>query len=694
MNDIFRKKSVKLFIVAQNTLKNNTKLNSFLNKKISKNKLEFIPTPKISPLSSTKNINNNGTKGNEIINQLNSQFHTPNQMKINNLMKAQKISFQKSPPAKIINNYFPKEKEFNNHKMIENKNLYENNGNFKLKKFNSEKNCNTTEIIQRKIRYHDLNAQTRKNQNKTNSPFININNITEKNCDEKENSEIDPFITVYGVLFSNKEGNDEDKYVKKKPNNILMTNSNLKRSTLWKKADKNFSPISLPWLVKKSNKRNILFSDISDLSKSKGKTSIINENELSKIKIKKVKEEENKSIYKANKKRKMIGYDMISLPGSDHGRININQDCYFVIPKVNEYEEIKIFGMFDGHGEMGDKISNEIKDYFKEYYLNLLTPDNNEHEIIGQKEEKKNNFYINVINKFKTNNQFSYQNLNNPNNIRDKIINITPTNSKINDFPQKFNKKKINFNHFFKEKKLNIINAKSLIKSRIKTEKINNIYHQLTSDNYSEIYSSHKKLDELLHKKYMQSKFCHLSGSTSFILFLINSKNINKLICSNLGDSKIISISEDKKIKELNEVHTPDKVEEKNRIIKMGGVINRIDWSNVGPLRIWYKDKKYPGLSITRSFGDFESDDLGVISEPDVKEYDIDDEKIKILVFGTDGVFKFLTNEKVMDIAWTYYEQNDVSAAAKKISETAIKLWNVKNPKGISDVTVFVIFFK
>ena len=64
------------------------------------------------------------------------------------------------------------------------------------------------------------------------------------------------------------------------------------------------------------------------------------------------------------------------------------------------------------------------------------------------------------------------------------------------------------------------------------------------------------------------------------------------------------------------------------------------------------------------------------------------------MVFGTDGVFKFLTNDKVMDIAWTYYEQNDISAAAKKISETAINLWNVKNPKGISDVTVFVIFFK
>ena len=124
------------------------------------------------------------------------------------------------------------------------------------------------------------------------------------------------------------------------------------------------------------------------------------------------------------------------------------------------------------------------------------------------------------------------------------------------------------------------------------------------------------------------------------------------------------------------------------------GVINRIDWSNIGPLRIWYKNKKYPGLSITRSFGDFESDDLGVISEPDLREYDIDEEKIKIIIFGTVGIWQFLTNDKIMDIVLPYYEQNDVNGATKKISETAIKLWSVKNPKGIADSTVFVLFFK
>ena len=77
-------------------------------KKISQNKHEFVSTPKISPLSSTNNIINNGINSNDFIKQLNSQFHTPNQMKINNLMNAKKISFKKRSPKKVINNYFPK----------------------------------------------------------------------------------------------------------------------------------------------------------------------------------------------------------------------------------------------------------------------------------------------------------------------------------------------------------------------------------------------------------------------------------------------------------------------------------------------------------------------------------------------------------------------------------------------------------
>jgi serine/threonine protein phosphatase PrpC len=72
----------------------------------------------------------------------------------------------------------------------------------------------------------------------------------------------------------------------------------------------------------------------------------------------------------------------------------------------------------------------------------------------------------------------------------------------------------------------------------------------------------------------------------------------------------------------------------------------------------------------------------------------LDEEQIKILVFGTDGVWKFLTNDKIMDIVLPYYLQNDAEGATQKIKETANNLWNIKNPKGIADITVFVLFFK
>ena len=168
----------------------------------------------------------------------------------------------------------------------------------------------------------------------------------------------------------------------------------------------------------------------------------------------------------------------------------------------------------------------------------------------------------------------------------------------------------------------------------------------------------------------------------------------NKIISTNLGNIKNILITEDKKIKELNVCHTPCIKEERIRIEKNGGKIDRIDWLKVGPLRVWFQDKKSPGLSITRSFGDFEAESLGILSIPDVNEFDIDEEKTKIIVMGTNGIWESLTNEKIMDIIWNYYEWDDVDGAAQKIIEIAGKLWKIKNPKNIPDLTVIILFFK
>ena len=669
MNEEYKKKSAKLYIISQNSPKNNnnnTKSNPILDQ-ISIDKHDLSSSPKMTAFISQRN-NNDET---QIPIKSNSRFSSTNRANIDNFKNNSYIpSFStKKKSLKIynkkeINNYFKIDNEYSNNNNDNNElsKLFSFYENYKLKNYSSEKITTTTEIIQKKIRYHDLDAQTRKQSEK------NFNSLLRKNNKNNEEKYIDdPYITVYGVLFSK---NNNLKYLKKKPNNLIMTNINFSKNRLWKnRNNKNIFPLCLPWLNKNNN---IKSTENSNVNKSNIKVNNLNETDKDLLNNRK----DISEYKKINKKmKKMICYDMISIPGIDHGRIKINQDSYFIIPKLKECDEIKIFGIFDGHGENGDKISKEIRDFFEQYFYNMFKKNINNENEKNKYEENKKVIFMNAINNFKSIEQF------NSKNIKCKKF-----------FKEKKNKTPKNFN--INVEKINILNKKTFFATKVKHEKIKKIYNQLSNNHFSEIFSSYKKLDEILHSKYSINKFCHLSGSTSLILFLINSKNYNKIISTNLGDSKIISISENNFIKELNITHTPNNSDEKNRVIKKGGVINRMDCSNVGPLRIWFKNKKYPGLSITRSFGDFESDELGVISEPDIKEYDIDDEKIKIIVFGTDGVWKFLTNDKIMDIVLPYYAQNDVKGATKKISETAIKLWNVKNPKGIADVTVFVLFFK
>ena len=533
-----------------------------------------------------------------------------------------------------------------------------NENNEKYSDFKKQNNSQKTQIIMKKVRFHDfINRKIELNKTKIVEKLKKS-----KKGNKKENNKLNYYLPVQGIFYekNNNNNNSNNLNIKYKKSNMFIVDPPNINENKTKKMD-NQSVI----------KRNEINSSLPLISpndlKNKTQRMLFNKNSLNiknffsndeiniKINSKKIRNLCNIHGYK-----KLINYNVISTPGSDYGKSKKNQDSYFIIPQLDNCENIKVFGIFDGHGEVGDILSTEIKEYFKNFFVNLLSY-NNELDVDEGEENLHNNFIIKSINNRKIDHFNHY-------------------------YSTKFQKRKINYK-MPEEKKLENLSFLLMEKSG----KINKIYNKLKSNNYSEIYSSYKKLDDELHTKYSNSNFCHLSGSTSLIVFLFNSKNCNKIITSNLGDSKIILISQTNTIKELNTLHTLNNTEEKNRILEHGGVISRL---TVGPLRIWYKNKKYPGLSITRSLGDFESDSLGVISIPEVKEYDLDEEQIKILVFGTDGVWKFLTNDKIMDIVLPYYLQNDAEGATQKIKETANNLWNIKNPKGIADITVFVLFFK
>ena len=97
---------------------------------------------------------------------------------------------------------------------------------------------------------------------------------------------------------------------------------------------------------------------------------------------------------------------------------------------------------------------------------------------------------------------------------------------------------------------------------------------------------------------------------------------------------------------------------------------------------------------MTRAFGDFNAENLGFNSIPDIVAYDINEKNPKIIISATDGVWQFLSNEQVKNIILPYYEEDNITGGIQKLISSARKMWEMKNPRFIDDITIILIFFR
>ena len=557
-----------------------------------------------------------------------------------------------------------------------------------------------------------------------NKTFYNKNKIKKGKTPNKINIKTNNYLSVinhnnYNDIYKSKENKESVEWMlyNKRKNGFKDSNNNidiLDEIYNLKKYDAYIQMNQL--LVPPLFDYNNIYNSYNEFKKKHDKDYLLfgNNNHKRKSKEFKDKKEKNDEISKYNdfdsnnnrvcKKRKLGKYNILSIPGSHKGMEKINQDVSLLVENINECKNIKLFGVFDGHGNYGDILSKEISEFFSTFFSNKnlyedikLDNDDNDNNDNSCNINKRNKIKIKIEKyNFKTEVKQNEENETDKNNSKQKKwkLNIKTKFKKFNELSH--NRKSSLLLSKFK-------NIKSIINNKVpKNKKIKNAYDILSSNNYFQIYNSFDTIDKILHDKYTTNKICHGSGVALSFLILFNdhyldndkNKSYNKIISANLGNTKIILISDDKKIKELNICHTPYVKEERLRVENNGGKIDKIDWLKVGPLRVWFKDKKYPGLSITRSLGDFEAEPLGILSRPDIKEFDIDEEKIKIVVMGTNGIWEFLTNDKIMDIVLGYYEYEDANGASQKIVEIAGKLWKIKNPNNIPDLTVVVLFFK
>ena len=257
--------------------------------------------------------------------------------------------------------------------------------------------------------------------------------------------------------------------------------------------------------------------------------------------------------------------------------------------------------------------------------------------------------------------------------------------------------------NFVKEKIEEYFNNKKIYKSKKLTKAVSSlevnlsdkIYEKLINNNYELIKNFYNKVNQELY----DTKFdIHFSGTTCVLVFKIG----QKIICSNVGDSRAILVKNKKSLNnndkvyefiELSHDHKPENKEERERIEKSGGEVAQEyligKEEPTGPFRVWCKGYDYPGIAISRSLGDKIAELIGVISEPDILNFDLDD-NCKYIIMGSDGLFDYLTNNDIMNIANPFLINYNPEKACHEIVDKAANIFKEKEGR-IDDITINII---
>ena len=184
---------------------------------------------------------------------------------------------------------------------------------------------------------------------------------------------------------------------------------------------------------------------------------------------------------------------------------------------------------------------------------------------------------------------------------------------------------------------------------------------------------------------------CDYSGTSCLLLIVIE----NKLICSNIGNSRAI-IMEKNDLLQLTFDQLISTPEERKRIEKKGGFIK---WSKEKGLfqseeyQILVKDKdnKEHFLETSRSLGDNMFKKIGVEFSPIISEYIINIET-KFLVMATKGLWNVLTNKLVAYYVNKGYKLSNPLESCRKLLKKANNIWQ-KTRDDRYDISILVLFF-
>ena len=136
---------------------------------------------------------------------------------------------------------------------------------------------------------------------------------------------------------------------------------------------------------------------------------------------------------------------------------------------------------------------------------------------------------------------------------------------------------------------------------------------------------------------------------------------------------------------------------ERERILNMNGVLDQFESAQtgkkVGPMRVWSKKVRQPGLAMSRSLGDQLAKSCGVISKPNVRIIERDKTKDRAILVCSDGISDQITMQEMEEIITHFYRSQDTENCCKQLVEIATERWH-KRHNMQDDITSILLFFR
>eukprot|EP00827_Trimyema_finlayi_P001396 TRINITY_DN1537_c0_g1_i1.p1 TRINITY_DN1537_c0_g1~~TRINITY_DN1537_c0_g1_i1.p1 ORF type:complete len:317 (-),score=109.54 TRINITY_DN1537_c0_g1_i1:10-960(-) len=150
-------------------------------------------------------------------------------------------------------------------------------------------------------------------------------------------------------------------------------------------------------------------------------------------------------------------------------------------------------------------------------------------------------------------------------------------------------------------------------------------------------------------------------------------------LCCNLGDSRAVLFRQTNKEKqaiELSYDHKPTRPDEKERILKCGGRIEKLvhDGQPIGPYRVW-ADEEGPGIAMTRTLGDLQAKKIGIKSDPEIQTLKLE-KTDHFIIIGSDGIWDVMSSAEVCGFV---SQQQNQEKAAQALAEECRQRWEENN---------------